>query len=475
MFGALFALLFILLCYLLKRSAAQVKNQRLPGLPLNDNEGRQLVTVGFFHPYCNAGGGGERVLWTAIKALMTKHANIRCIVYTGDIDATPEEIINKASQRFNIRLPTGIHFVFLNKRGWVEANKYPFFTLLGQSLGSLVLGGEALLSFVPDVFIDSMGYAFTLPLFRYFGECRVGCYVHYPTISTDMLEKVTERRESYNNASFISKSVVLSQAKLLYYKLFAYLYGVAGKRADVIMVNSTWTLNHINSLWKADFKTNIVYPPCDVTEFVTIPADAKNTSQTLNIISVAQFRPEKDHPLQIKSFSSFLLSLPEQEKFKFRLMLVGSCRNEGDSNRVEELKTLSDELGIKENVEFHLNVSFTELKRLLSISTVGLHTMWNEHFGIGVVECMAAGTIILAHNSGGPKLDIVTEYNSLPTGYLANSEETYSAKMAEIFELGDKQKLNIIENARESVKRFSDAKFEDNFLHNVDSLLKVYD
>ena len=31
-----------------------------------------LLLFGFFHPYCNAGGGGERVLWVAIKALQTK-------------------------------------------------------------------------------------------------------------------------------------------------------------------------------------------------------------------------------------------------------------------------------------------------------------------------------------------------------------------------------------------------------------------
>lgn len=28
--------------------------------------------VGIFHPYCNAGGGGERVLWCAIRALQNK-------------------------------------------------------------------------------------------------------------------------------------------------------------------------------------------------------------------------------------------------------------------------------------------------------------------------------------------------------------------------------------------------------------------
>lgn len=35
--------------------------------------------------------------------------------------------------------------------------------------------------------------------------------------------------------------------------------------------------------------------------------------------------------------------------------------------------------------------------------------MWNEHFGISVVELMAAGLVVIAHNSGGPKLDIIPD------------------------------------------------------------------
>lgn len=33
-------------------------------------------TVAFFHPYCNAGGGGERVLWCAIRALQSRYSHI---------------------------------------------------------------------------------------------------------------------------------------------------------------------------------------------------------------------------------------------------------------------------------------------------------------------------------------------------------------------------------------------------------------
>lgn len=34
--------------------------------------GNEEVLVGFFHPYCNAGGGGERVLWCAVNAVQKK-------------------------------------------------------------------------------------------------------------------------------------------------------------------------------------------------------------------------------------------------------------------------------------------------------------------------------------------------------------------------------------------------------------------
>lgn len=64
---------------------------------------------------------------------------------------------------------------------------------LSFSLLLVCSGWEALTSFVPDLYVDSMGYAFTLPIFRYLGGCKVASYVHYPTVSTDMLSVVRER------------------------------------------------------------------------------------------------------------------------------------------------------------------------------------------------------------------------------------------------------------------------------------------
>lgn len=78
-------------------------------------------------------------------------------------------------QRFGCKLDrTRLTLVYLNKREWVEAVHYPRFTLLLQSLGSLLLGAEALGQFTPDIFLDTMGYAFVLPLAGEYFPCKGG-------------------------------------------------------------------------------------------------------------------------------------------------------------------------------------------------------------------------------------------------------------------------------------------------------------
>lgn len=88
-------------------------------------------------------------------------------------------------------------------------------------------------------------------------------------------------------------------------------------------------------------------------------------------------------------------------------VLIGSCRNAKDEVLVKDLKDLSKHLSLDNNVQFKVNVSFEELHKELEEAFIGIHTMQDEHFGISVVEQMAAGLIVVAHKSGGPNLDII--------------------------------------------------------------------
>jgi len=48
-----------------------------------------------------------------------------------------------------------------------------------------------------------------------------------------------------------------------------------------------------------------------------------------------------------------------------------------------------------------------------------------EHFGIAVVELMSSGIITIAHNSAGPKSDIIGP-SKKPVGYLGDSLDNYA-------------------------------------------------
>ena len=62
--------------------------------------------------------------------------------------------------------------------------------------------------------------------------------------------------------------------------------------------------------------------------------------------------------------------------------------------RVEELREAAQKLGLAQQVDFCLGVSNQELRSLLGDAVGGLHTMLDEHFGISVVEYMAAGRLV---------------------------------------------------------------------------------
>lgn len=379
--------------------------------------------VGFFHPYCNAGGGGERVLFAAIEATQKQYPNALCVVYTGDHDASKEQILTNVKNRFNIDLkPSTVAFIYLSTRDYVHASKWPHFTLLGQSLGSLILGWDAFNLLVPDIFVDTMGYAFTLALCKWlFPHIPTGAYVHYPTISTDMLSSLHDEVAGRGLNAGMGKGL-RGKVKQYYWELFAKLYSWVGGTIDVVMTNSSWTQNHVSALWgpartKRGKKhaIGVVYPPCAVAELQEkIPVDeTSEKKRSRDVLYIAQFRPEKMHHVIIEAFCTFLKRLSPDE-YKPKLILVGSVRDDSDEKRVYKLRLQAQDA--KDHVQFVVNAKWPQILDFLRTSSVGVNGMWNEHFGIGVVEYQAAGLISVVNDSGGPKVDIVVDVDGKPTG-----------------------------------------------------------
>ncbi len=146
-----------------------------------------------------------------------------------------------------------------------------------------------------------------------------------------MLQQVRDQRPSHNNRGAISSSVSVSSLKLLYYRLFAGSYSLVGSCAHRVMVNSSWTQAHIAELWGGRTKKeqtaaklstkasvgkgskdtivrddhsglNLVFPPCNTTDLhckMELRRESRVNGERL-VVSIGQFRPEKDHFLQLR-------------------------------------------------------------------------------------------------------------------------------------------------------------------------------
>jgi len=284
---------------------------------------------------------------------------------------------------------------------------------------------------VPDVFVDTMGYAFALGLSKFlFPNVPTGAYVHYPTISTDMLDSLDPSSAVGGQGVNAGQGRGTRGAvKKLYWRLFALVYSWMGASADVVMTNSSWTQTHIQKLWgplrEKSHNANpiaVVYPPVAVRELeqeVDVSA-ASEANREKVLLYIAQFRPEKNHQLILQAFAEFLRTGSKAAEGA-RLVLIGSVRDDNDSKRVYKLRLLVNELHIRDRVEFHLDASWPEILEWLRRASVGVNGMWNEHFGIGVVEYQAAGLVSVVHDSGGPKLDIVVNFDGEPTGLFSPS------------------------------------------------------
>lgn len=425
-----------------------------------------------------------------------------CLVYTGDHDVDKDAILENVKNRFNLPLHSPrITFLYLSTRDYLLASKWPYFTLLGQSIGSLIVAWDAFNLMAPDIFIDTMGYAFTLAFSAFlFPESPTGAYVHYPTISTDMLTSLDDERGRGVNAGLGKgwKGTV----KRYYWQLFAKLYSWIGGEIDVVMTNSTWTQGHIKSLWASTRQkrtwtrgTFVVFPPVAVEELEEAIDVSEETEQNRrqDLLYIAQFRPEKDHQNIIIAFAKFLKAHSESNTKTGtpRLVLVGSVRDEKDKMLVYKLRVLAQEHHVSEHVEFVINAKWSQILDYLRTSWVGVNGMWNEHFGIGVVEYQAAGLISVVDDSGGPKIDIVVPIDGQPTGkdtpcasvqlqtnlwhtgFHAKTSDEFASGFARALSLSPGETLAMRKRARLSAKRFSEEVFRDSWNIQMDKLIRL--
>lgn len=446
---------------------------KLPKNVFSKQSTSKKTIYGFFHPFANAGGGGERVLWAAVRQTLASSPDNVAAVYVGVQDGvTPRMILDNVRTRFGFEVePSRIVFILLTQHRLCTPEAWPRFTLLGQAIGSAACAYEAMHQLVPDVWVDTAGYPFVYPLVRWVLGIPVCAYVHYPYVSADMLKKVT----------FLSP-------KWVYWRLLMLMYAWAGSHVTVAATNSSWTDAHMHALWwwpgpKAS-NMRVLYPPVAVQDFSE--PDPSATRKPL-IVYVAQFRAEKRHELVIRAFAQFHKNYkPASGEQRPQLVLVGSVRGDDDRKRIYGLRVLAKELQLSDRaVRFVLDAPWPEVRSTLTSALVGVNAMWNEHFGMGVVEYMAAGLIPVVHSSAGPKLDIVKDDEGAPGFFFVDESDpdyvtdktgsapTLDAALSAAFGLTLSQRHEYSLRAFRASQRFSDKAFAKGWADRLAVLSKA--
>lgn len=114
----------------------------------NTETGKEIV-LAFFHPHCDSGGGGERVLWVIIDALLQDESlcnKLKICIYCAKAVKEKSQILRGVEKNFRLNVEKHslkISFVHIQSATFLDAKWYvsPFYvwyTKLGVILSFII-------------------------------------------------------------------------------------------------------------------------------------------------------------------------------------------------------------------------------------------------------------------------------------------------------------------------------------------------
>jgi glycosyltransferase involved in cell wall biosynthesis len=165
--------------------------------------------------------------------------------------------------------------------------------------------------------------------------------------------------------------------------------------SDAVLANSNSTRKQCIKRWNRNDCT-VLYPPIKIDEIATYISSSSSSSSRDDIcIVLSRLSPEKKIELAIEAFNTKVLNNKQ-------LLIIGYLSRE-NKNYYQRLRDLSKR---NQNIKILPNLRRNAVFPLLFKAKILFHPMPNEHFGIAIIEAMAAGCLPVVHASGGP-LEIV--------------------------------------------------------------------
>ncbi len=381
------------------------------------NEAPEMVeikNVGLFHVPAHANGGGEKVLWAIVNKLIEeKRYNV--YIYSDKI-SDKEEMIAKVNRFFGYSIKASDFTLVELESGYLTySDHWKVFSRYLEAASHALVTFEALDRFMPDIFIETFTAHFAPVTAKLLNpKLKVITYVHYPFTSPSVIK---EYFDTVLGLGVSLKGRLFAAIKLAYHFGLYLAYKGMGIFSDQCYTNSSWTQRHMVGNWGENV-CQVLYPPCNVDEFWSEDYAGKQPV----VVSLGQYRTEKRHDVQLDMMKYHQEKNPaSQVQFK----IMGSGKFE-ESERIYRhlLQRVRDEQ--IRNVQVLKDLRFDDLMHNIKSATFGVHTMIDEHFGISVVEMLAGGLVVLAHDSAGPKDDILGNHTHAIYGLLAKNNSDFN-------------------------------------------------
>jgi glycosyltransferase involved in cell wall biosynthesis len=178
------------------------------------------------------------------------------------------------------------------------------------------------------------------------------------------------------------------------YALFQRFYYPYYLNHTTVLCNSRFTQQALKSHFPS-CGDNILYPPFDLDRFDVGQDNYRQHTENI-VVTCSRFVPEKNLPV-----IPVIASISPDTQFH-----IFGGTNQYSGPVIEKILSEKQRLGCT-NLHLHPDASTEEMVSMYRRAKVYLHTMVNEHFGISIVEGMAAGLVPVVHRSGGAYLDII--------------------------------------------------------------------
>lgn len=242
------------------------------------------------------------------------------------------------------------------------------------------------------------------------------------------------------------------------------LHGGPGvtKLSDLSSYKRILTISNFSKKWIRKYwglPSQVLYPPVNVSNF-TVASVKKNW-----IIHVGRFFITGHNKKQLDLIKVFRKLIDEKGLQNWELHFVGSV---SDGEKHQQYFDQCHYYAQGYPVFFHLDIPFTELKKILSLGKIYWHAtgldeneqtspILFEHFGITTVEAMASGCVPVVIKAGGQK-EIVTE----GSGVLWDNRKQLMEATYKLTQ--DEKILRIMQKkAIERAKYFDREKFKERF------------